>query len=378
MVVKGVVEIVDEGGRLLHRQGNLVMDAGLTALADMVSEQEIEVGPPDYIAVGLQRTPALDADTTLTALEDELDREVITSVSRQSTTARYCSIFQRNRGVGTWQELGLFYGAPKTVMISQCDAGEGTQYSASTIAFHDNGASPDTITDSASGFSFSSGDVIRVTGSASNDGLYTVAEATSGTLTLSSSDELTDEAAGSSVTIRSGWHGSNTLSAETTDYRSGSAALESSGPNSATFWSDALKPDYGGYTFTTSDYLQFWYYIQDTTTLGGDLTCIIGSSASSTNHIYTFTIPLASLSNGWNWVNLQISSGTPTGSPNLNAIQHFRLTSPKQPATDALERIDRIRLFSQDGSLWCRAPLTTSITKAIGECRTVYWYLIFS
>lgn len=73
-------------------------------------------------------------------------------------------------------------------------------YTASTIAF--NNANPDTITDSANGLgSFSAGQTIVVSGSTSNDGVYVIATAAAGTLTLQTADSLTAEAAGDSVTI---------------------------------------------------------------------------------------------------------------------------------------------------------------------------------
>lgn len=77
--------------------------------------------------------------------------------------------------------------------------------SGTTYAFVDGGASDDTITDSANGFSsalFVAGDTIRVLGSASNDGEYTIKSVTAGTLTLSEEDSLTSELAGSAITIR--------------------------------------------------------------------------------------------------------------------------------------------------------------------------------
>lgn len=75
-----------------------------------------------------------------------------------------------------------------------------TTYTASTIAF--TNANPDTITDSGSGFgSFQSGQHILVSGSTSNDGSYYVSTAAAGTLTLQSSDSLTVESAGASITI---------------------------------------------------------------------------------------------------------------------------------------------------------------------------------
>jgi hypothetical protein len=66
------------------------------------------------------------------------------------------------------------------------------------LAFFDNGASPDTITDSGNGFitaGFTVGQQLIVTGTTANDGVYTIAGVTAGTLTLSAGDSLADEVA---------------------------------------------------------------------------------------------------------------------------------------------------------------------------------------
>lgn len=75
---------------------------------------------------------------------------------------------------------------------------------ASTIAFNDNGASADTITDTGAGFvtaGFVDGDKITVSGSTFNDGDYTIDTVVAGTITLIATDELTTEGVGDSVTI---------------------------------------------------------------------------------------------------------------------------------------------------------------------------------
>lgn len=75
-------------------------------------------------------------------------------------------------------------------------------YTANTIAFVDSG--PDTITDSANGLGgFRQGDILIVTGSASNDGQYTIAGVAPGVITLIASDSLVNEAAGPNFTLKS-------------------------------------------------------------------------------------------------------------------------------------------------------------------------------
>lgn len=70
------------------------------------------------------------------------------------------------------------------------------------IAFVDGGVGSDTITDTASGFGdFSDGDKIRIKGSASNDGDYTLSgSASSGTLTFATGT-FTAETASERITI---------------------------------------------------------------------------------------------------------------------------------------------------------------------------------
>ena len=77
---------------------------------------------------------------------------------------------------------------------------------ATTIAFSENDASPDTITDSGNGFliaGFQVGDTITVSStSALNDGTYTIGSVTAGTITLLSNNDLTTETAAAAGTVK--------------------------------------------------------------------------------------------------------------------------------------------------------------------------------
>jgi len=75
---------------------------------------------------------------------------------------------------------------------------------ASTISFTHNAESADTISDSGNGFvtaGFVEGDKITITGDSENNGDYTIDSVVAGTITLISTDTLTTEAVGDSVTI---------------------------------------------------------------------------------------------------------------------------------------------------------------------------------
>lgn len=90
-----------------------------------------------------------------------------------------------------------------------------------TFAFNDNGASPDTITDSNNGFvtaGFVAGEKVIVSGSASNDGTYSIQTVAAGTLTLFPTDTLVNEVAGATVIVkgpRATWAESRFLTAGT-------------------------------------------------------------------------------------------------------------------------------------------------------------------
>jgi len=97
--------------------------------------------------------------------------------------------------------LRIEYTSLDTPFIAEALEDMQVFYSASTIAFVDGGGSSDTITDSANGFGdFGSTDKIRVIGSSSNDGDYTLTAQADGTLTVASGS-FTAETAGESVTI---------------------------------------------------------------------------------------------------------------------------------------------------------------------------------
>lgn len=81
-------------------------------------------------------------------------------------------------------------------------------YTAATIAFVDNGASNDTITDSANGFltaGFASGDIISISGSTANNRNFTIGSVTAGEITLVPNDAVATEVAGPSILIHNGF-----------------------------------------------------------------------------------------------------------------------------------------------------------------------------
>jgi hypothetical protein len=114
--------------------------------------------------------------------------------------------------VATYEQLPYIFAAGiRGIEVGQADgSGSGRIYhypvpltdasvrlTAATISF---ASSTNTIADSAEGLGFiMAGDLIRVSGSASNDGIYRVATAAASAITVT--EPLTDDAAGATVTI---------------------------------------------------------------------------------------------------------------------------------------------------------------------------------
>jgi len=103
---------------LIVRGHDLYLNVGRVQLAEYLIGKAIT--PPKYIAVGTKVTAAADP-RTLGALEDELDREIITFFYREEYTAKFVAVFTRKRAVGDWRELGLFDSDARAVILSSCD-----------------------------------------------------------------------------------------------------------------------------------------------------------------------------------------------------------------------------------------------------------------
>ena len=97
----------------------------------------------------------------------------------------------------TFQFLITASGTPEQLQVKR---------RATTIAFVENDAAADTITDSANGFliaGFQAGDQITVSStSALNDGTYTIGSVVAGTITLLSRNDITTETAAAAGTVK--------------------------------------------------------------------------------------------------------------------------------------------------------------------------------
>ena len=99
-------------------------------------------------------------------------------------------------------------------------------------------------------------------------------------------------------------------------------------------------------SISASDILRFWYYVADVSLLDGVNQVEIGSGGASDINEYSWS--LSGLENGWNLIELHISSAAVTGgTPNLSAINWFRIYRFK--TTPVIIKIDDIQFVSTTG-----------------------------
>jgi hypothetical protein len=87
--------------------------------------------------------------------------------------------------------------------------------------------------------------------------------------------------------------------------------------------------------------LQFWYYVSDVSMIQTNNYVEIGSSSIPDSNEYQW--PLTELVNGWNFVQLNTADAEKIGTPNLAAINWFRIYGQKTGSVTT--RIDAIQLL---------------------------------
>lgn len=137
-----------------------------------------------------------------------------------------------------------------------------------------------------------------------------------------------------------GWGGSssNVRSLNTTDHKEGTACVQCVG--SAT---DELKkvfatPFNAGSTIENG-LLKFWYYISDVTKTG---TVRVEAGSGGKADMNEFQWSLSGLTNGWNEISLKTSAASKTGTPDLTAINWFRIYATKSGSITT--RVDDIQM----------------------------------
>ena len=95
--------------------------------------------------------------------------------------------------------------------------------------------------------------------------------------------------------------------------------------------------------FETSRGLGFWYYVSDATKCGPVRVELSSAGKADVNE---YSWQLTGLSNGWNKIDLKMSTSTKVGTLDLSAINWFRIYDSKSGSITT--RIDAIEVYNSD------------------------------
>ncbi|NDP20548.1 MAG: carbohydrate-binding protein [Paludibacter sp.] len=138
-----------------------------------------------------------------------------------------------------------------------------------------------------------------------------------------------------------GWSsaGTNTLSYYTTDKKQGAGCVQMVGSGTDEY-KKVFSPAYNSNVTLANGALSFWYYVSDVTKCG---TVRVELSSGGAADVDELSWALSGLLNGWNKITLNLSSASQLGTPNLNALNWFRIYNTKTASITT--RIDAIQLI---------------------------------
>ena len=110
--------------------------------------------------------------------------------------------------------------------------------------------------------------------------------------------------------VTTGWHGAQSILVDNTDKKEGSASLKTEAKTGNSIWySKSFSDTYTG--ISNTGYLSFWLYVSDASKLEGGQVEISSSGASDKNR-YIWLLNKENIADGWNNIQLQISSDSKT------------------------------------------------------------------
>lgn len=140
------------------------------------------------------------------------------------------------------------------------------------------------------------------------------------------------------------WKSSKTLVLNNTDKKEGTNCVEFTGSTTDEF-KKVFTPAFNSGATVANGLFKFWYYVSDITKCG-TITVELGSGGVADVNELSWKITQAQLSNGWNQITLKISNVSSSGTPNLSAINWFRIYDTKTASITT--RIDDLQLGAEN------------------------------
>ncbi len=137
------------------------------------------------------------------------------------------------------------------------------------------------------------------------------------------------------------WKSSSAISLNTADQQQGEACIEFTASSTDEFKKTFAKSYDSRGTIENTE-LKFWYYVSDVSLLESNNQVELGSSGKADENEFNWS--LTGLTNGWNLISLKTSEASVIGTPNLRAINWFRIYHKKTGTVttrlDAIQVID--------------------------------------
>ena len=138
------------------------------------------------------------------------------------------------------------------------------------------------------------------------------------------------------------WKSSTGLTLNTTDQQQGDGCIEFSAASTDEF-KKAFSTPYNSRGSVADTELSFWYYVSDVTQFESSNQVELGSAGKPDQDEFNWN--LKGLTNGWNFITLKTSEANKMGSPNLSAINWFRIYRVKSGLVTT--RLDAIQLIDK-------------------------------
>ncbi|MCP4312092.1 MAG: sulfatase-like hydrolase/transferase [Bacteroidetes bacterium] len=139
------------------------------------------------------------------------------------------------------------------------------------------------------------------------------------------------------------WKSSAGLNLNTTDHQQGTGCLEFSGASTDEF-KKVFSPPYNSRGSVKSTELKFWYYVSDVSQFESGNQVEIGSAGKHDEDEYSWN--LSGLTDGWNLITLKVNEAGVSGTPDLDAINWFRIYHKKSGSVTT--RLDGIQIVDTE------------------------------
>jgi hypothetical protein len=154
----------------------------------------------------------------------------------------------------------------------------------------------------------------------------------------------------------SAWTSSNTLTLNSSDKKEGNASLQSAGSKTDEFKLVLSTPINTGAN-TETDKLQFWYFVSDVSLFSTNNQVELGSGGAPDINEYSWNI--GTLVNGWNLISLPLKNAGIIGTPDLSAINWFRIYHVKTGSITT--KIDQISIETNSDPNAVKNPTQTKV-----------------